>query len=56
MGASAARDGIHIRTASVEHGVPCITTLSGASAATAAIEKLVSGDVLEVYALQDLHD
>jgi carbamoyl-phosphate synthase large subunit len=42
-----------IRASAVAHGVPCITTLAGARAAVAAIERLRAGE-LEVYALQDL--
>jgi carbamoyl-phosphate synthase large subunit len=42
-----------IRANAVSHGVPCITTLAGARAAVAAIERLRMGD-LDVYALQDL--
>ncbi|GFP39636.1 carbamoyl-phosphate synthase large subunit [Candidatus Hakubella thermalkaliphila] len=45
-------DGYYMRTASVVHGVPCITTISGAMAALQAIEVLLSSE-LEVKALQD---
>lgn len=52
-GKGARTDEGRIRAAAVTHGVPCITTLAGAKAATSAIERLREG-VLEVYALQDL--
>jgi carbamoyl-phosphate synthase large subunit len=45
-------DGYYMRTASVVHGVPCITTISGAMAALQAIEVLLSSE-LQVKALQD---
>ena len=45
-------DGYYMRTASVVHGVPCITTIPGAVAALQAIEVLLSSE-LEVKALQD---
>ena len=43
-----------LRTAAVQHNVPCITTLSGAAAAAEAIEALRTGGV-EVVSLQELH-
>ena len=46
------RRGPHPRSA-VSHGVPCITTIAGARAAVAAMERLREGK-LNVYALQDL--
>src|SRR5256885_6882101 len=36
-GGGARSDGYEIRTAAVRHGIPCITTMTGASAATRAI-------------------
>ena len=36
-GSGARSDGYEIRTASVRHGIPCITTMTGASAAARAI-------------------
>ena len=42
-----------IRAGAVSHGVPCITTIAGARAAVAAMERLREGR-LNVYALQDL--
>jgi len=54
LGASSFRDGWALRTAAVQHNVPCITTLSGAAAAAEAIEALRTGGV-EVVSLQELH-
>ena len=42
-----------IRASAVSHGVPCITTIAGARAAVAAMERLLAGK-LEIYALQDV--
>ncbi len=42
-----------IRASAVSHGVTCITTLNGAKAAVAALEKLRQGPP-DVYAIQDL--
>ncbi len=52
-GKGARTDEGRIRAAAVSHGVPCITTIAGAKAAVAAIERLRQGK-LDVYALQDL--
>ena len=53
--ASGARaDGYEIRRAAVAHGVPCITTMSGASAAQRAIVARRS-DKIGVVSLQELH-
>jgi carbamoyl-phosphate synthase large subunit len=52
-GKGARTDEGRIRAAAVSHGVPCITTIAGARAAVAAIERLRQGE-LDVYALQDL--
>ena len=52
-GKGARTDEGRIRAAAVQKGVPCITTIAGARAAVAAIERLREGDI-EVYALQDL--
>ncbi|HEY2956442.1 MAG TPA: carbamoyl-phosphate synthase large subunit, partial [Candidatus Eisenbacteria bacterium] len=54
LGASSFKDGWALRTAAVQHNVPCITTLSGAAAAAEAIEALGKGSV-EVMSLQELH-
>jgi carbamoyl-phosphate synthase large subunit len=52
-GKGARTDEGRIRASAVSHGVPCITTLAGARAAVAAMERLRAGK-LEIYALQDL--
>jgi carbamoyl-phosphate synthase large subunit len=52
-GKGARTDEGRIRAAAVSHGVPCITTIAGAKAAVAALERLRQGE-LTVYALQDL--
>ena len=52
-GKGARTDEGRIRASAVSHGVPCITTIAGAKAAVAAIERLRQGP-LRVYALQDL--
>ncbi|AMV35793.1 carbamoyl-phosphate synthase large subunit [Planctomyces sp. SH-PL62] len=52
-GKGARTDEGRIRASAVSHGVPCITTLAGARAAVAAMERLREGP-FEVYALQDL--
>ena len=54
-GKGARTDEGRIRASAVSHGVPCITTIAGARAAVAAMERLHSGDgKFEVFALQDL--
>jgi carbamoyl-phosphate synthase large subunit len=53
-GSGARADGYEIRRAAVTRGVPCITTLSGASAAQRAIRALRS-DEPPVVSLQELH-
>jgi len=52
-GKGARTDEGRIRASAVSHGVPCITTLAGARAAVAAMERLREGEI-QVYALQDL--
>jgi carbamoyl-phosphate synthase large subunit len=52
-GKGARTDEGRIRAAAVSHAIPCITTISGARAAVAAMERLRAGE-LDVYALQDL--
>ena len=52
-GKGARTDEGRIRSSAVSHGVPCITTIAGARAAVAALERLRQGP-LDVYALQDL--
>ncbi|HVE97620.1 MAG TPA: carbamoyl phosphate synthase large subunit, partial [Mycobacteriales bacterium] len=54
FGVGTRRDGYEIRTAAVARGVPCITTIQGASACVQGIEAMVRGD-LGVRPLQDYH-
>jgi carbamoyl-phosphate synthase large subunit len=53
-GSGARSDGYEIRRAAIARGVPCITTMSGASAAQRAIRAMRRGDG-EVRSLQELH-
>lgn len=53
-GSGARADGYEIRQAAVTHGIPCITTMTGASAAVRAIASGRQGP-LEVVSLQELH-
>jgi carbamoyl-phosphate synthase large subunit len=53
LGSSARKDGREIRTAAVQHQVPCVTTLSGAAATVEAIASMVEGS-REVKSLQEL--
>jgi len=53
MGRGPRADGYQIRTAAVVHGVPCITTMSGAQAAVQGIESQMGG--ITVAPLQDYH-
>ena len=48
-------DGYQIREATVRHGVPCITTLSGAIAAVARDRGDAQRVPVDVRALQDYH-
>jgi carbamoyl-phosphate synthase large subunit len=54
-GSGARADGYEIRTAAVRHGIPCITTMTGASAAARAISAQREEGV-EVQSLQELHE
>jgi carbamoyl-phosphate synthase large subunit len=45
FGRGARTDGYYIRTAAIQAGVPCITTMSGIAAAVQGIEALIKGDV-----------
>ncbi|HEY5815508.1 MAG TPA: carbamoyl-phosphate synthase large subunit [Solirubrobacterales bacterium] len=54
-GSGARADGQAIRTAAVRHGIPCVTTMTGASAAVRAIAAQKQGDP-EVLSLQEIHD
>jgi carbamoyl-phosphate synthase large subunit len=53
-GSGARSDGYEIRTASVRHGIPCVTTMTGASAAARAIFAHREGGA-EPRSLQELH-
>ena len=53
-GSGARADGYEIRRAAVARGIPCITTMSGASAAQRAIRSRRSGEP-SVISLQELH-
>jgi carbamoyl-phosphate synthase large subunit len=53
-GSGARADGYEIRTAAVREGIPCITTMTGASAASRAISARIAGEA-EVRSLQELH-
>ncbi len=48
-------DGYYIRTAAMAHRIPCITTISAASAAAKGIEAM-SDNELSVYAIQDYYN
>jgi carbamoyl-phosphate synthase large subunit len=53
-GSGARADGYEIRTAAVRHGIPCVTTLTGATAAARAIAAGRQVDA-EVRSLQEIH-
>jgi carbamoyl-phosphate synthase large subunit len=53
-GSGARADGHAIRTAAVRHGIPCVTTMTGASAAVRAIAARQEQDA-EVLSLQEIH-
>jgi carbamoyl-phosphate synthase large subunit len=54
-GSGARTDGYEIRTAAVRHEIPCVTTMTGASAAVRAIAAQVGGEA-EVQSLQEIHN
>jgi carbamoyl-phosphate synthase large subunit len=54
-GSGARADGYEIRRAAIGRGIPCITTMSGASAAQRAIRASRSGEA-GVISLQELHE
>lgn len=54
LGEMSHRDGWAIRTAAIQHQVPCVTTLSGASAAADAI-RAIREQKLSVSSLQEMH-
>jgi len=53
-GSGARADGQAIRTAAVRHDIPCVTTMTGASAAVRAIAAQLQGEP-EVLSLQEVH-
>jgi carbamoyl-phosphate synthase large subunit len=53
-GSGARSDGYEIRTAAVRHGIPCVTTMTGASAAARAIFAQRE-PTTEPRSLQELH-
>jgi carbamoyl-phosphate synthase large subunit len=53
-GSGARADGYEIRTAAVRHGIPCVTTMTGATAAARAIAAGREGDA-EVRSIQEIH-
>ncbi len=53
-GSGARADGQAIRTAAVRHGIPCVTTMTGASAAVRAIAAQMQGEP-KVLSLQEIH-
>jgi carbamoyl-phosphate synthase large subunit len=53
-GSGARADGYEIRRAAIGRGIPCITTMSGASAAQRAIRARRAGEG-SVISLQELH-
>ena len=53
-GSGARADGYEIRRAAIGRGIPCITTMSGASAAQRAIRAMRAGET-SVISLQELH-
>jgi carbamoyl-phosphate synthase large subunit len=54
-GSGARTDGYEIRSAAVRAGIPCVTTMTGATAAARAIAAGRQGDA-EVRSLQEIHE
>jgi carbamoyl-phosphate synthase large subunit len=54
-GSGARTDGYEIRTAAVRQGIPCVTTMTGATAAARAIAAAKESDS-EVRSLQEIHE
>jgi carbamoyl-phosphate synthase large subunit len=54
LGEASFQDGWAIRSAALQHNVPCITTLSGAAAAVEGVTALRRGG-LDIVSLQELH-
>ncbi|HEY6551393.1 MAG TPA: carbamoyl-phosphate synthase large subunit, partial [Solirubrobacterales bacterium] len=53
-GSGARADGYEIRTAAVRHGIPCVTTMTGATAAVRSIAAKIEGGS-DVRSLQEIH-
>jgi carbamoyl-phosphate synthase large subunit len=53
-GSGARTDGYEIRTAAVRHSIPCVTTMTGATAAVRAIAAKIEGSA-DVRSLQEIH-
>jgi carbamoyl-phosphate synthase large subunit len=53
-GSGARTDGYEIRTAAVRHSIPCVTTMTGATAAVRAIAAKIEGTA-DVRSLQEIH-
>ncbi|HET6830926.1 MAG TPA: carbamoyl-phosphate synthase large subunit [Solirubrobacterales bacterium] len=54
-GSGARTDGYEIRSTATRNGIPCITTMTGASAAVRAIDAARGQGEIEVRSLQELH-
>jgi carbamoyl-phosphate synthase large subunit len=54
-GSGARTDGYEIRRTATRNGIPCITTMTGASAAARAIDAARGNGAIEVRSLQELH-
>jgi carbamoyl-phosphate synthase large subunit len=54
-GSGARTDGYEIRSAATRNGIPCITTMTGATAAARAIGASQANGRIEVRSLQELH-
>ena len=54
-GSGARADGYEIRNAAVRHGIPCMTTMTGASAASARDLRARASASAEPISLQELH-
>ena len=54
-GSGARADGYEIRRAAVGRGIPCVTTMTGATAAQRAIQAMRAGGGDSVRSLQELH-
>ena len=53
-GSGARADGYAIRTAAVRHAIPCVTTMTGATAAARAVAAQKQGEA-GVLSLQEVH-